>query len=99
MATHYAEPERKASTMNQRTKDKTPGPSKPSPASSAPASVDLVRMLVESVKDYAIITLDPQGNVLSWNPAAERLKGYRASEIVGQHFSRFYTPEDLRDGK
>ena len=53
--------------------------------------------LVSSVSDYAIIVLDLDGNVASWNRGAERLKGYRADEIVGEHFSRFYSDEDVRD--
>jgi PAS domain S-box-containing protein len=57
------------------------------------------RLLVEGVKDYAIFMLDPLGYVASWNAGAERIKGYRADEIIGQHFSRFYTPEDLEQGK
>ncbi|HEX4802092.1 MAG TPA: ATP-binding protein [Myxococcaceae bacterium] len=52
------------------------------------------RLLVESVKDYAIFMLDVDGRVSSWNVGAERIKGYRAEEILGQHFSRFYPPED-----
>jgi PAS domain S-box-containing protein len=52
------------------------------------------RLLVEAVSDYAIYMLDPQGFVVKWNPGAERLKGYTAAEIVGQHFSRFYTDDD-----
>src|SRR5438067_1556911 len=52
------------------------------------------RLLVESVKDYAIFMLDAQGHVSSWNEGAQRIKGYRAEEIVGQHFSRCYPPED-----
>jgi PAS domain S-box-containing protein len=51
-------------------------------------------LLVESVKDYAIFMLDSQGHVSSWNEGAQRIKGYRAEEIIGQHFSRFYRPED-----
>ena len=50
------------------------------------------RLLVESVKDYAIFILDPGGYVATWNPGAERIKGYRADEIIGQHFSIFYPP-------
>src|SRR5262249_39265101 len=57
------------------------------------------RLLVESVNDYAMIMLDPKGNVASWNPGAERIKGYRAEEIIGQHFSRFYPGEDVQGGK
>ena len=51
-------------------------------------------LLVRSVTDYAIFMLDPTGHVTSWNSGAERIKGYRAEEIIGQHFSRFYTHED-----
>lgn len=54
--------------------------------------------LVQSVVDYAIYILDPQGHVASWNPGAERIKGYGAEEIVGEHFSRFYTQEDRDAG-
>lgn len=56
------------------------------------------RIMVESVKDYAIFMLDPQGRVTTWNPGAERIKGYRAEEIIGQHFSRFYSSEDMARG-
>ncbi len=58
-------------------------------------SEDRFRLLIESVKDYAIVMLDTEGRVVSWNPGAERLKGYRAEEILGKHFSIFYTPEDI----
>ncbi|MEE7451541.1 hybrid sensor histidine kinase/response regulator [Methylobacterium radiotolerans] len=54
------------------------------------------RLLVQSVTDYAIYMLDPTGIVSSWNPGAERFKGYTEAEIIGQHFSRFYTEEDRR---
>jgi PAS domain S-box-containing protein len=57
------------------------------------------RLLVESVKDYAIFILDPGGHVLTWNLGAERIKGYRAAEIIGKHFSIFYPPEDIAAGK
>ncbi len=62
-------------------------------------TADQLRLLIESVKDYAILTLDPHGYVSSWNPGAERIKGYQAEEILGQHFSRFYPPEDVARGK
>ncbi len=52
-----------------------------------------------AVKDYAIFMLDPRGRVSSWNAGAERIKGYRSDEIVGEHFSRFYTQEDIELGK
>lgn len=57
------------------------------------------RLFVEAVQDYAIFMLDPEGFVITWNMGAERIKGYKASEIVGQHFSRFYPEEDVRNGK
>ena len=57
------------------------------------------RLLVESVRDYAIFMLDPDGTVVSWNVGAERLKGYSSGEIVGRHFSLFYTEEDRADHK
>ena len=57
------------------------------------------RLMVESVTDYAIVMLDPEGLVVSWNAGAERIKGYSAEEIVGQHFSRFYLQEDIQSGK
>ena len=56
------------------------------------------RLLIDAISDYAIFMLDPKGHVVSWNPGAERFKGYRAHEILGQHFSRFYTPEDVAAG-
>jgi PAS domain S-box-containing protein len=56
------------------------------------------RSLVAGVTDYALIMLDPQGIVTSWNAGAERIKGYGANEIVGRHFSQFYTPEDRAAG-
>ncbi|HUH94654.1 MAG TPA: CHASE3 domain-containing protein [Casimicrobiaceae bacterium] len=56
------------------------------------------RLLVEGVADHAIYTLDPEGNVVDWNAGAERLKGYTGEEIVGRHFSRFYTVEDRQAG-
>jgi len=56
-------------------------------------SAGLYSLLVSSVRDYAIFALDPTGHVLSWNEGAQRIKGYRAEEIVGKHFSIFY-PED-----
>lgn len=57
------------------------------------------RLLIESITDYAIYMLDPAGHVTSWNPGAERFKGYTAAEILGAHFSHFYTPEDRDPGR
>ena len=57
------------------------------------------QLLTESVQDYAIFMLDTEGRVASWNASAERIKGYSAQEILGQHFSTFYPPEDVAQGK
>ena len=66
---------------------------------SAPlADEDRYRLLIDSITDYAIYMLDPQGIVISWNPGARRFKGYEAGEIVGKHFSVFYTEEDRKAG-
>jgi PAS domain S-box-containing protein len=58
-------------------------------------SEERFRILVEEVKDYAIFMIDPNGYILSWNKGAEHIKGYSAAEIIGKHFSIFYTPEEL----
>jgi PAS domain S-box-containing protein len=57
------------------------------------------RLLVASLTDYALYMIDPNGTVTSWNSGAERIKGYKAGEIIGQHFSRFYTEEDRARGQ
>jgi PAS domain S-box-containing protein len=62
-------------------------------------SEERFRMLVEGVKDYALFLLDPEGRVTSWNSGAQWLHGYRAEEITGQHFSFFYTREDVEQNK
>jgi PAS domain S-box-containing protein len=62
-------------------------------------SEERFRLLVQSVQEYAIFNLDPLGNVVTWNNGAERLKGYRAEEILGKHFSAFYPLEDVASGK
>ncbi|HEX8274696.1 MAG TPA: PAS domain-containing sensor histidine kinase [Longimicrobiaceae bacterium] len=66
--------------------------------SPTPVDAGLYRLLVDSVQDYAIFALDPEGNVLSWNAGAQRLKGYLPEEIVGRHFSTFYPPEGIAAG-
>jgi PAS domain S-box-containing protein len=63
------------------------------------ASEDRFRLLVDGVKDYAITMLDAQGCVVSWNAGAERIKGYRADEIIGRHCSCFLTAEDIQGGR
>ena len=62
-------------------------------------SEERFRLLIEGVQDYAIYMLDTQGAVTSWNTGAQRIKGYSREEILGKHFSRFYTPEDIEAGK
>jgi PAS domain S-box-containing protein len=62
-------------------------------------SEERFRLLVEGVQEYAIFMLSPQGNVVSWNKGAERIKGYKVDEIIGKHFSCFYTPEAIAQGK
>ena len=62
-------------------------------------SEERFRLLVEGVVDYAVFMLDPEGVVSSWNSGAQRIKGYTPDEIVGKHFSRFYTEEDREAGK
>jgi PAS domain S-box-containing protein len=57
------------------------------------------RLMIESVSDYAVIILNLGGHVVTWNPGAERIHGYSAEEVTGQHFSRFYLPDDVADGK
>ncbi len=58
-----------------------------------------LRSIVESVGEYAIYLLDPGGHILTWNPGAERIKGYRADEVLGLHFSRFFVEEDVQRGR
>jgi hypothetical protein len=62
-------------------------------------SAELFRLLVDSVRDYAIFLLDPSGRVATWNLGAERIKGYEATEIIGKHFSTFYPDAEARSGK
>jgi len=62
-------------------------------------SDELFRHFVDSVQDHAIFMLDPSGRIATWNPGAQRIKGYLATEIIGSHFSRFYPFEDVRAGK
>jgi PAS domain S-box-containing protein len=64
----------------------------------AARSEEALGLLIDGVRDYAILRLDPEGNVESWNKGAERIEGYRAAEIVGNHFSTFYTREDIERG-
>jgi PAS domain S-box-containing protein len=65
------------------------------PSGAVSRASGLYQLLVESVRDYAIFALDPNGVIMSWNAGAERIKGYRADEVIGRHLSIFYKPEDL----
>jgi PAS domain S-box-containing protein len=65
----------------------------------ASAAAELQRLLIERVQDYALFVLDAKGHILTWNPGAERLKGYKAHEIIGKHFSVFYPDDALASGK
>jgi PAS domain S-box-containing protein len=69
-----------------------------SPVAKSTSDDSRYRLLIEAVTDYAIYMLDASGIVTSWNPGAQRFKGYTPSEIIGQHFSRFYTEEDRKQG-
>jgi PAS domain S-box-containing protein len=66
---------------------------------SQPQPDDLFRLLVNSAVEYAIFVLDRTGRVRTWNPGAQRIKGYTADEIIGKHFSIFYPPQEVRHGK
>ena len=68
---------------------------KPLSVVSSSVSWDDYTLLIESITDYAIFLLDPAGNIATWNIGAEKIKGYKASEIIGQHFSKFYLPDDI----
>src|SRR5688572_536556 len=61
--------------------------------------LELYDALVEHVRDFAIVMLDPAGTVVSWNRGAQRILGYEEEAIVGRHFSLFFTPEDVANGR
>ncbi|MBV6273066.1 PAS domain S-box protein [Alcaligenaceae bacterium CGII-47] len=75
-----------------------PDPTIHTSATDALTSSSRFELLVHAIKDYAIYLLDVEGHIISWNTGAEHFKGYTAEEIIGQHFSRFYTEEDCRIG-
>lgn len=62
-------------------------------------SEERFRLLIDGARDYAIFMLDPEGKIITWNRGAERVKGYGSEEILGKHFSQFYSPEDIERGK
>ena len=63
------------------------------------ASEHRLKLLIDSIREYAVFMLDPNGHIATWSPGAERIKQYRAEEIIGRHFSAFYPDEDIRSGK
>ena len=65
----------------------------------APGPDELPRLTANAIRDYAVVALDTAGHVTGWNPESQQIKGYRDEEIIGQHFSVFYTPEDIAGGK
>jgi len=77
----------------------TASPTPERTAASKPMGEEVFRLLVESVQDYAIFLLSADGHVRTWNLGAQRAKGYAADEIIGQHFSVFYTPEEREAGR
>jgi len=83
---------------SSRMTDNEPGNAPTPLAGETPVLVSNYELLIQSVLDYAIYMLDPTGYIVSWNPGAERIKGYNPQEIIGQHFSRFYTEEDRAAG-
>ena len=76
----------------------TPVPIVRLPDNEALEQTDLFRLLIESIRDYAIFVLDPRGHILTWNQGAQAMKGYTRDEIVGKHFSKFYLPEAVQSG-
>ncbi|MDP9206551.1 MAG: PAS domain-containing sensor histidine kinase [Gemmatimonadota bacterium] len=95
--------------LSKRTPKKTdPPPESPTPiipirnsglADAIKHGGRVYELMVDSVRDYAIFMLDPDGHIASWNKGAQRIKGYTADEIIGRHFSTFYPPEDITAGK
>src|SRR5437899_1090072 len=83
-------------------KEPAPGDTSATSASTGPSAASapggLYQLLVESVVDYAIFALNPDGIMISWNPGARHFKGYTEDEILGRHFSIFYPPESLATG-
>ena len=85
--------------MNLQTEVATTDAARKAASPSGAMSQEMLQLLLENIKEYAITALDLRGYVITWTPAAERLKGYRADEIIGKHFSIFYPKDDVNDGK
>src|SRR6185503_9033646 len=93
-----ASPHEVGARSDHRPFDTTAATHQQSPGGIAHETGELHRLLVESVDEYAIFALDPEGYILSWNAGAHRFKGYTAEEIIGKHFSIFYPPEKIEQG-
>src|SRR5687767_506155 len=63
-----------------------------------PPGEEQFRVFIESVRDYALLILDPEGRITTWNKGAEAIKGWSANEVIGKHFSIFYPPESIVEG-
>lgn len=89
----------KPSAEESRHLRSVPQPRPESSGGDGPSPGSLLELLVENVVDYAIFVLDLEGRIVTWNPGAQRLKGWTEEEVVGRHFSVFYPPEDIEAGK
>ena len=97
--THLPYSARQTASLGRNALPETETAARESGPPPAPDTTELYRLLVERVTDYAIFALDAGGHIVSWNPGAQRLKGYLAHEIIGKHFSVFYPEVDKRAGK
>ena len=84
--------------LKKKMSGKPPKREKERIAVASPSDEQLLGLFIDSVLDYAIFQLDLKGHVKTWNAAAQRFKGYHPQEIIGRHFSQFYTPEDIASG-
>src|SRR5688572_10946704 len=88
------------SGRDSQPREARPGPQPPSALTREPSETDrLLRLLIDSVRDYGIFLLDTTGHIRTWNPGAQRIKGYTPQEAIGRHFSMFYPPSDIIAGK
>lgn len=88
------DPERRRSNGSDDPGDQAVATAPPAERPPLQDSLDLYKLLVDTVRDYAIFALDQSGHIVTWNAGAQRIKGYSAQDIIGKHFSTFYTPED-----
>jgi PAS domain S-box-containing protein len=98
MTNHHPE-RRRSSNASDAPDDDAVATAAPADRRAFDDSPSLYKLLVDTVQDYAIFALDPTGHIRTWNAGARRIKGYTAQDIIGKHFSTFYTPEDQQAGK